>query len=1488
MARPKVRRSERPPSVPGWNCVLRLLLLTPGVLLAFGPGLFDAYAGADAVGGGWLGGGVAGQYYNNSSRSGAPSFTRRDVRLNFNWSAYGTPGGSRSPAFAAIGHTNFSVEWTGQLSPRFSESYTFTMVASNSAALYLWPVNGSKSSALLLSSLATNSAAADLVAGQTYNVEVDYNSGMVDPPVCQLLWSSPGTPVEVIDTVTVAGLNVDTYAAYNYQLYANAMDDGRDEWGDYNSNFFLPPGARDANGWPTTDATNIVFEGAGVNGGSIVTGAYLLQFQGQATVTANIFGASSLLVDGTNFGGTLPFGVGYNAVSNLTTAALTINTNNAGILYLGFQGTRRNPADTTNTGVANVKLMRPVSPGNTNSFPVGTCFYTNFENAVQRFTILRWILNNETTPDTEWNRRPPSELPAYATKSSQGSQRYWEYMVMLANECGKDLYVCFPVAASNDYLTNVAHLIAYGSDGVNPYTSPQANPAYPPLNPNLRVVLEHENEVWNFSFANWGDNVTAMLEAYTNNTPDWQIVDYDNCYNPATGAGNQFQAAMRWHILRAARCSDIFRGVFGSAAMGARVRVIYEYQYDNLNGTASDALPFLDNYFNNADGATHMATPYPVSHYLWGAGGAVYYGSGDENGIQTNLVFADSGFETPALASGQAGTNPPGAAWTFTGNAGIYNGATGGAGGPPAPPHGSQAAFIQGSGAISQTINFTAAGAYALSFQSAEPATNANSVQFYFDNTLITPNGNYANGASPYQWLPGSFGVSAQVFNNYSTYVFQVTNAGSHTLTVQGLGIGQYAPLNAPPNNNRFIYFDDLEIASAAALFAGGIPGPGYANGQAGDAGYAAQLDAQAVYAQAYGLQVVAYEGGWSLGGDFGKTAFENWCEFYDPRAETANLSALDTFARSGSRYYIFGTYETWPGYDTANAGSYPLVQAVDAANAALPAAPLNGISVPNVLTPGKNSWWIAAAAGSGTLNGTGSWFDWNVLMPVSGNFLITPGYQAGAGAVLEVDGVAVSAGVTVTNFLTQGLHTLKLRSTSGSFTVTNVTVSQIGAPNPVTLQSPVVAVGQNDSVTLTWSPASSGPVPQGYLVYGGPASGVYPAALAATAMTNYTVTGLTNGVTLYFTVVATNGLGYSLPSNEINVTPVAPGATQDLLAWDFSAAGGHAASDGNVTSVGSTSMAYGMQAGTITRGGGSPAESIQFPGVWGYGAMNMNASATSTTWVGASLPAAVAANSYFQFGAGPADGNQFSIASLVYVAYQQNADSNSTMVLEYSTNNFATPGIPVNTNNMINSGWKGATNTVFLAGFAALQNLANTVTFRLYGYGFQGYDDKGLGLVPGGNPDVAVIGSVFYPVALPTFNPPGGAYSVTNVTISTTTVGSSINFTTDGSTPTPVHGTPYTGPVRLGANTTLQAIAYQTNFVNSAVASASYVINPQPSPVFINLRKIGANLQMSWAPGGSLLQAANVTGPWNTNTGASSPWIVSPTSACMFYRLVR
>jgi hypothetical protein len=83
-----------------WTLVLLGMVILLGQSVA-------AVAG-DAVGGGWLQGGALGQYYNNATFTEPPSFTRRDVRVDFTWGTLGKPGGSRSPGYADVGNQNFS------------------------------------------------------------------------------------------------------------------------------------------------------------------------------------------------------------------------------------------------------------------------------------------------------------------------------------------------------------------------------------------------------------------------------------------------------------------------------------------------------------------------------------------------------------------------------------------------------------------------------------------------------------------------------------------------------------------------------------------------------------------------------------------------------------------------------------------------------------------------------------------------------------------------------------------------------------------------------------------------------------------------------------------------------------------------------------------------------------------------------------------------------------------------------------------------------------------------------------------------------------------------------------------------------------------------------------------------------------------------------------------------------------------------------------
>jgi len=77
-----------------------------------------------------------------------------------------------------------------------------------------------------------------------------------------------------------------------------------------------------------------------------------------------------------------------------------------------------------------------------------------------------------------------------------------------------------------------------------------------------------------------------------------------------------------------------------------------------------------------------------------------------------------------------------------------------------------------------------------------------------------------------------------------------------------------------------------------------------------------------------------------------------------------------------------------------------------------------------------------------------------------------------------------------------------------------------------------------------------------------------------------------------------------------------------------------------------------------------------------------------------------------------------------------------------------------------------------------------------------------------------------------PAFSPGGGTYTVAqNVTITTTTSGADIRYTTNGSDPT-ASSTLYTDPVAISTTTTLRAKAFKTNWTDSDPQTATYTMN--------------------------------------------------------------
>ena len=78
------------------------------------------------------------------------------------------------------------------------------------------------------------------------------------------------------------------------------------------------------------------------------------------------------------------------------------------------------------------------------------------------------------------------------------------------------------------------------------------------------------------------------------------------------------------------------------------------------------------------------------------------------------------------------------------------------------------------------------------------------------------------------------------------------------------------------------------------------------------------------------------------------------------------------------------------------------------------------------------------------------------------------------------------------------------------------------------------------------------------------------------------------------------------------------------------------------------------------------------------------------------------------------------------------------------------------------------------------------------------------------------------------TFSPAAGTYpTAQTVTISCPTAGVTIRYTTDGTNPSASIGTVYSSPIAISATTTLSAIATKTDFDDSDIARAIYIISP-------------------------------------------------------------
>ena len=123
---------------------------------------------------------------------------------------------------------------------------------------------------------------------------------------------------------------------------------------------------------------------------------------------------------------------------------------------------------------------------------------------------------------------------------------------------------------------------------------------------------------------------------------------------------------------------------------------------------------------------------------------------------------------------------------------------------------------------------------------------------------------------------------------------------------------------------------------------------------------------------------------------------------------------------------------------------------------------------------------------------------------------------------------------------------------------------------------------------------------------------------------------------------------------------------------------------------------------------------------------------------------------------------------------------------------------------------------------------------------------------------------------ATPTFSPVAGTYhSAQSVTIADATPGTTIYYTTNGTTPTTA-STKYNGAISVTATETLEAIAVLSGYTNSAVASAKYTLvaaTPTFSPVAGTYHSAQSVTIADATPGTTIYYTTNGTTPTTAST---------------------
>ncbi len=290
----------------------------------------------------------------------------------------------------------------------------------------------------------------------------------------------------------------------------------------------------DTNGWPKSDAIfGMDYRPVAEWAGQIddpekyrldLSGIYKCDFNGKATVVAT--------------SGATVQNILYDSASNRSTFDFIMDTPaaNYGFVQLRFTNTRRTSQATLGSGLTGLRMYRPGYPLNSSKIFTDAFLAALVGVNFSAIRFMNFLASNEREPTypaiIEWSRRKTphdaSQVPLAVLDRNEGAA--WEYVIQLANQSHKDAWINIPVAATSDYVHQLAKLLKDS------------------LNPSLNIYVESGNEVWNSGF---------IQQAY--NKAQAKALGIDEQNN---------------HARRTVELAKLFQDIFGTGTLNHRIRIV--------------------------------------------------------------------------------------------------------------------------------------------------------------------------------------------------------------------------------------------------------------------------------------------------------------------------------------------------------------------------------------------------------------------------------------------------------------------------------------------------------------------------------------------------------------------------------------------------------------------------------------------------------------------------------------------------------------------------------------------------------------------------------------------------------------------------------------------------------------------------------------------------------------------------------------------------